>query len=121
MEFWADHDDDCHGDKDYIIDDPEYQAGAMWSCCEKRGDKRGCKIREHDVWAKKKISFDAIRKSKAAPQASNAKRSASDADLVLGQCEVFSKELTEKLLNDTNCCHHPGKDFEGSQRLDTKS
>lgn len=83
----------------------------MCSCCEKLGDKRGCKIREHGVWVKRKISFNAIRKSKAAPQASNAKRSASDADLVLGQCEVCSKELTEKLLNDTNCYHQPGKDF----------
>lgn len=93
----------------------------MWSYCEKRGDKRGCKIREHDVWAKKKITFDAIRKAKMSPHVSNAKRSASEADLVLGQCEICSDEMTEKSLNETNCYHHPGKGFEESQCLDTKS
>ncbi|KAJ5025211.1 hypothetical protein J3E72DRAFT_386423 [Bipolaris maydis] len=46
-DFWADHDEDCHG----IIDTPEmredYPEGFMWTCCNKLGDAPGCKQTRH--------------------------------------------------------------------------
>ncbi|KAH7083770.1 hypothetical protein FB567DRAFT_446314 [Paraphoma chrysanthemicola] len=42
-DFWADHDDDCHG----IIDSEEYPEGYVWDCCQKRGDEVGCMVGRH--------------------------------------------------------------------------
>jgi len=53
MDLWADHDDDCHGIKETLHDEPDYAGGFIWSCCEQRGDADGCKAREHDVWIKR--------------------------------------------------------------------
>jgi len=40
---WADWDERCHGDIDTNSMRREYPEGFIWSCCEKRGDERGCK------------------------------------------------------------------------------
>ncbi|KIX95381.1 uncharacterized protein Z520_08898 [Fonsecaea multimorphosa CBS 102226] len=44
---WADHDDDCHGPPDAYIDDPSYQDGFVWSCCDGEGDAEGCERTRH--------------------------------------------------------------------------
>jgi hypothetical protein len=46
-EFWADHDENCHGTCESFEDDPEAQGGFTWSCCETTGDNEGCKITKH--------------------------------------------------------------------------
>lgn len=49
-DFWADHDEDCHGDPDILIhDDPDgtFQEGAIWSCCDKDGFHKGCVKTRH--------------------------------------------------------------------------
>ena len=53
MDFWADHDEDCHGIEEDLADEPEFAGGFIWSCCEQRGDADGCRAREHDVWIKR--------------------------------------------------------------------
>lgn len=50
IEFWADHDEDCHGIREDLADEPDYARGFIWSCCNHRGDADGCRTREHDVW-----------------------------------------------------------------------
>jgi len=44
-DFWADHDEDCHG----VIDDlkDEYPEGFIWDCCDKHGDEPGCRVAKH--------------------------------------------------------------------------
>ncbi|KAF2145450.1 uncharacterized protein K452DRAFT_283800 [Aplosporella prunicola CBS 121167] len=46
-DFWADHDEDCHG----VIDTEEmrkmFPEGFMWDCCEVKGDEPGCKESRH--------------------------------------------------------------------------
>jgi hypothetical protein len=44
---WYDHDEDCHGAYDDLIDEPDYQSGFIWDCCDKTGDSAGCKTEEH--------------------------------------------------------------------------
>ncbi len=46
-DFWADHDDLCHGDPASFEDDPDYAEGFIWSCCKKLGDDEGCKTTKH--------------------------------------------------------------------------
>jgi hypothetical protein len=46
-DFWADHDEDCHGDIDSFRDDPNYAEGFKWSCCDELGDNEGCKSTKH--------------------------------------------------------------------------
>ncbi|KAH8778072.1 hypothetical protein BGZ57DRAFT_347927 [Hyaloscypha finlandica] len=46
-DFWADHDEDCHGDIDSFIDDFDYAEGFKWSCCDELGDNEGCKSTKH--------------------------------------------------------------------------
>jgi hypothetical protein len=45
--FWDDHDEDCHGRIDDLIDDEDCMEGFMWSCCEEPGDDEGCKSTKH--------------------------------------------------------------------------
>jgi hypothetical protein len=48
-DFWADHDERCHGICSSFIDDPDYVEGFMWSCCENAMDERGCKRGAHKL------------------------------------------------------------------------
>ena len=44
-DFWADHDERCHGRIDDLKDDvPE---GFLWDCCDRTGDEEGCRIGTH--------------------------------------------------------------------------
>ena len=46
-DFWADHDEDCHGPMDSFGDDPDFAEGYVWSCYENNGDDEGCKSTKH--------------------------------------------------------------------------
>ncbi|KAF7185493.1 hypothetical protein HII31_13190 [Pseudocercospora fuligena] len=44
---WDDHDPRCHGEPSELDDDPTYDDGFPWSCCEQTGDADGCVISRH--------------------------------------------------------------------------
>ncbi|RKL46078.1 hypothetical protein BFJ72_g2987 [Fusarium proliferatum] len=48
-DFWADHDEDCHGE----IDTPEMREempdGFRWTCCDKLGGRKGCTKGTHQA------------------------------------------------------------------------
>lgn len=44
-DIWADHDEDCHGP--YEDHEEDYPEGFSWTCCEREGDKSGCKRGPH--------------------------------------------------------------------------
>ena len=46
-DFWADHDENCHGSYESYEDDSEAQEGFTWPCCETTGDNEGCKTTKH--------------------------------------------------------------------------
>ncbi|KAK2774821.1 hypothetical protein CKAH01_13027 [Colletotrichum kahawae] len=41
-DFWADHDEDCHGIIDTDEMREEYPEGFTWDCCDQAGDAEGC-------------------------------------------------------------------------------
>lgn len=45
--FWADHDEDCHGEIDSEYMRKEYPQGFEWSCCGRSGNGEGCKTGRH--------------------------------------------------------------------------
>jgi hypothetical protein len=46
-DFWADHDERCHGiiDSDEMRD--EFPDGFVWTCCDKLGSEPGCQVGRH--------------------------------------------------------------------------
>jgi hypothetical protein len=45
-DFWADHDEDCHGRIEDLRE--EFPEGFIWSCCNARGgESDGCEIGHH--------------------------------------------------------------------------
>ncbi|KAJ9653478.1 hypothetical protein H2198_007320 [Neophaeococcomyces mojaviensis] len=42
LDFWADHDEDCHGTIDSLELRNEYPEGYTWNCCDQSGDTEGC-------------------------------------------------------------------------------
>lgn len=46
-DFWADHDERCHGTIDTPEMRKEYPEGFVWSCCDEPGDADGCKTSRH--------------------------------------------------------------------------
>ncbi len=47
-DFWADHDEDCHGTIDTEENKEEYPEGFVWTCCDKLGDElKGCREGKH--------------------------------------------------------------------------
>lgn len=48
-DFWADHDESCHGAMDSFEDDPAYEDGFMWECCEKGIGEEGCERTNHVI------------------------------------------------------------------------
>ena len=64
--MWDDHDEDCHGPPDAHINDPGYEDGFMWSCCEKEIYEEGCIVSKHepkDIPAPKKTKNLALTAS----------------------------------------------------------
>ncbi|KAG8626355.1 hypothetical protein KVT40_005300 [Elsinoe batatas] len=47
-DFWADHDEDCHGTIDTEDMREEYPEGFTWSCCDEPGGSEGCQVGEHE-------------------------------------------------------------------------
>ncbi|GKT98447.1 hypothetical protein FLAG1_03944 [Fusarium langsethiae] len=46
---WADHDERCHGTIDSEEMRKENPEGFTWTCCDKPGDKTGCKLGKHEA------------------------------------------------------------------------
>ncbi|KAF8847921.1 hypothetical protein BDZ45DRAFT_698792 [Acephala macrosclerotiorum] len=46
-DFWADHDEDCHGIIEDLKDDSTYDEGFRWSCCDEDGSSPGCQNTRH--------------------------------------------------------------------------
>jgi hypothetical protein len=46
-DFWADHDEDCHGDMESFSNDVDYAEEFVWTCCREYGDADGCKYTTH--------------------------------------------------------------------------
>lgn len=46
-DFWADHDENCHGDPEDFVDDPDFEGGFLWSCCGEIGSAKGCVVSRH--------------------------------------------------------------------------
>lgn len=44
-DFWADHDEDCHGRIEDQKD--EFPEGFNWSCCGSSGEEPGCAVGHH--------------------------------------------------------------------------
>ncbi|KAG9666876.1 hypothetical protein KCU95_g18230, partial [Aureobasidium melanogenum] len=47
-DFWADHDEDCHGTIDLDLAE-EFPEGFVWTCCMENGEHEGRKIGPHEV------------------------------------------------------------------------
>ncbi|KAL6821370.1 hypothetical protein V8C40DRAFT_250193 [Trichoderma camerunense] len=48
-DFWADHDEDCHGIIDTDEMREEFPEGFRWSCCDKSGEAAGCRWARHQT------------------------------------------------------------------------
>ena len=48
-DFWADHDEDCHGRIDTNAMRREYPGGFVWDCCGAHGDEKGCSVRSREA------------------------------------------------------------------------
>ncbi|EAT80976.1 hypothetical protein HBH56_164350 [Parastagonospora nodorum] len=46
-DFWADHDERCHGTIDTPEMRKEHPEGFVWDCCDEPGDAAGCKTSRH--------------------------------------------------------------------------
>jgi hypothetical protein len=46
-DYWADHDENCHGSYSDYEDEPEAQEGFFWTCCDNQGDHEGCMVTKH--------------------------------------------------------------------------
>ncbi|OAG03085.1 uncharacterized protein CC84DRAFT_1219992 [Paraphaeosphaeria sporulosa] len=46
-DIWADHDERCHGTINTEAMRKEYPEGFLWSCCDRFGDKTGCRKGPH--------------------------------------------------------------------------
>ncbi|KAK0648528.1 hypothetical protein B0T16DRAFT_491305 [Cercophora newfieldiana] len=49
-DFWADHDEDCHGTIDSDFCRKAYPGGFVWDCCDAHGDEEGgCRMSRHEA------------------------------------------------------------------------
>ena len=48
-DFWADHDDNCHGNPDDLADDSDFEDGFKWSCCGEEVSAEGCIVSRHEA------------------------------------------------------------------------
>lgn len=46
-DFWADHDENCHGTIDSDFCRKQYPDGFVWDCCDKVGTEPGCRFSRH--------------------------------------------------------------------------
>lgn len=68
-DFWADHDENCHGTIDSDWAREEYPDGFVWTCCDRLGTAPGCKRGRHQSNPEKsKKGSDAIYSAVAATE-----------------------------------------------------
>ncbi|KAL7907740.1 hypothetical protein GGI35DRAFT_454697 [Trichoderma velutinum] len=48
-DFWADHDEDCHGIIDTDEMREEFPEGFKWNCCNQSGEAKGCQRGRHQA------------------------------------------------------------------------
>ena len=54
-DYWADHDEDCHGPTDTDWMRKEFPGGFRWDCCDEPGDgEKGCEYAPHEAIAGKR-------------------------------------------------------------------
>lgn len=54
-EYWADHDERCHGPIDTDGNRADHPDGFKWSCCDATGADEGCKLSRHRPNRNKRI------------------------------------------------------------------
>lgn len=57
-DFWADHDENCHGTIDSDWARKEYPQGFIWTCCDELGDEdedEGCETGPHEPDLRKRV------------------------------------------------------------------
>ena len=59
---WCDHDEDCHGRIMDHIDDPDYENGFEWSCCENSGGYVGCKSTRHKASVNRVVEGKSLKR-----------------------------------------------------------
>ena len=62
-DFWADHDENCHGTIDTEDMREEFPDGFQWSCCEQLGTEPGCKRGRHQADPSKSMKGSYISES----------------------------------------------------------
>jgi hypothetical protein len=48
-DFWADHDERCHGTIDTDEMREEFPDGFTWNCCDNTGSEKGCVTGRHEA------------------------------------------------------------------------
>lgn len=48
-DFWADHDENCHGTIDTAEMREVYPGGFLWTCCDEDGTEDGCRRGRHQA------------------------------------------------------------------------
>jgi hypothetical protein len=56
-DFWADHDERCHGTIDTDIMREDCPDGFIWDCCDKLGSEPGCRKGYHESNPDKKCEY----------------------------------------------------------------
>ena len=65
-DFWADHDENCHGIIDSKESREEYPEGFLWDCCGRIGTDPGCVSFRHEAHPdKRRGSCDTLESSKS--------------------------------------------------------
>jgi hypothetical protein len=57
-DFWADHDERCHGTIDTDEMREQYPEGFVWDCCDEPGDAIGCRVSRHRPDRMKRVRKD---------------------------------------------------------------
>ncbi|KAL7784098.1 cytochrome P450 [Trichoderma ceciliae] len=73
-DFWADHDENCHGIIDMDEMREEYPEGFVWTCCNKEGGEEGCRSGRHQTdisKSKKGMDFDSEKDAELEPDEEN--------------------------------------------------
>lgn len=100
-DFWADHDDQCHGDPYSFRDDEDYAEGFKWSCCDNLGGDEGCKTTKHKapVNVIQSIEVGQINKRRAEEEIARP---------VYARCAKCEKRYDINDNTTEECASHPG-------------
>lgn len=113
-EFWADHDERCHGPMKSFFDDPGYADGFIWDCCQESGSNEGCKFTKH------KAAVNEIRYPPPVVISSaellnnvlaNSKKRKAEAQMqrpIYARCGNCERRFDVDDNNTKSCVYHPG-------------